>query len=109
MKQNPGGKTPGKGRPGNGNGQGSDGNNRPGRDCEVSPEQLAQRMIRRHDKDGDGALNVQELTQLFTARGEGRHPGNGQGPGGRHPGGGQGPNSGSNRPEQGQRRPGQEG
>lgn len=89
----------GKGKGGEGKGKGGENGRRP------SPNQLATRMIKKHDKDGDGALNAKELTdaltEMFQRRqanqggGSGKGKGKGDGSGkGKGKGKGKGSNSG---------------
>ena len=91
----------GKGAGGKGKG-GPGGKGRPGEGDRPSPEQLAARMIERHDKDDAGKLNAEELTAALTemmsrrggqggpgGAGQGKGKGKGKGrPGGNAPGGG---------------------
>ena len=35
---------------------------------DLTPEEAAQRMIQKHDANGDGALNLSELTEAIAAR-----------------------------------------
>lgn len=84
----------GKGKGGGGKGKGVGGKGKGG---PPEPAQLAAMLIKHHDKDGDGALNLEELTaalQAMRARmqsGKGKGGPGGQGPGGQGKGkGGQG-------------------
>ena len=92
LAQGPGGQGKGKGGGGKGKGGGGKGKGGP-----PEPAQLAAMLIKQHDKDGDGALNLKELTaalQAMRARmqaGKGKGGPGGQGPGGQGRGkGGQG-------------------
>lgn len=67
----------GQGKRGQGK-QGQAGDGREGKD----PAQTAQRMIESHDRNGDGALNAQELAAALTAKRERRQDGGRAGEGG---------------------------
>jgi hypothetical protein len=77
---------PGKGKDGGRDG----GGRRPGAAGgagRMDPSQMATKMMQKHDQNGDGSLNVRELTALLTQmrqmRGNGGPGGKAQGAGGR--------------------------
>jgi len=89
------GKGGGKGKGGGGKGKGGGGKGKGGR---PEPAQLAKMLIDQHDKDEDGALNLEELTAALQAlrarmqagRGKGGQGKGGQGGKGKGAGGGKG-------------------
>lgn len=94
-----GGKGKGGGGKGKGNGQGQGGANGNNRDA----AEMAKRMIAQFDKDGDRALNVQELALALTAMrqrrgnmGEGKGSQAGQNGAGKGKGKGKGKGAGGN-------------
>lgn len=86
LAQGPGGQ--GKGKGGGGKGQVGGGKGKGGR---PEPAQMAATMIQQHDKDGDDALNLQELTAALQAMRDRMQAGKGKGgPGGQGGFGGKG-------------------